>query len=133
MNEVALDASVVLKWFRSHEEPDASPAEEIRSRILDGTLTPLAPGLLWLEMLNVASRKWNWDGKQLASLAKHLPGMGFRIEEPTLGAIARWCDAGLTAYDASYVAVAENAGVNLVTADREIVRLAGGIATPLVH
>ncbi len=84
-------------------------------------------------MLNVASRKWNWDGKQLASLAKHLPGMGFRIEEPTLGAIARWCDAGLTAYDASYVAVAENAGVNLVTADREIVRLAGGIATPLVH
>ncbi len=38
-------------------------------------------------------------------------------------AIARWSGRGLTAYDASYVAVAEETGVPVIADDAEICRV----------
>lgn len=70
-----------------------------------------APPTLLLEVLNVAGRKW--------------------LVGPDLPAVARWVGRGLSAYDAAYVAVAEAAGVELVTADRRIVEVAPGIARDL--
>jgi predicted nucleic acid-binding protein len=44
--------------------------------------------------------------------------------------IASWTARGLTAYDATYVALAEERGIGLVTNDRQILALAEGIARP---
>ena len=91
----------------------------------------LAPPLLWLEVLNVAARRWRWTKNQLEPLATSLPELGFELLEPELPDIARWSARGLTAYDAAYVAAAEQTGVELITDDAEIVRVAPELAVAL--
>ncbi len=131
MNEAALDASVVLKWFHAEGEDHVEAAWELRARFEAGELRVLAPPLLWLEILNVAARRWRWTAAQLEQLARALPQLGFELIEPELAGIARWAAAGLTAYDAAYVSAAEQAGARLVTDDAEIVRVAPGLALAL--
>lgn len=131
MTSVVLDASVVLKWFRSDGERHVAAALELRSSFEKGRLYVLAPPLLPLEIINVAGRRWRWDPAALAELAGALDEIGFELTEPDLQSVAHWAGAGLTAYDAAYVAVAEAAAVELITDDAQIVRLADGIARPL--
>lgn len=131
MAEVVLDASVVLKWFHVEGETHAVDAQGLRTRYASGEFRVLAPPLLWLELLNVAARAWNWERDRLERFATALPGLGFEIFEPELGAVARWCAQGLTAYDAAYVAIAEEAGAKLITDDAQIVRVVSSIAVAL--
>jgi predicted nucleic acid-binding protein len=131
VSEAVLDASVVLKWFHTEGERHVGQARRLRTLFQAGELRVLAPSLLWLELLNVAGRRWGWPGGQLEALARTLPDLGFEIQEPELPAVAGWVGQGLTAYDAAYVAVAEDAGVELITDDEEIVRRAAKAATAL--
>jgi predicted nucleic acid-binding protein len=131
LNEAVLDASVVLKWFHSEGEDHVEAAWELRERFEAGELRVLAPRLLWLEILNVAARRWRWTAAQLDQLAAALPELGFELIEPELAGVAHWVANGLTAYDAAYVAVAEQAGAQLVTDDAEIVRTAPELAAAL--
>jgi predicted nucleic acid-binding protein len=131
VTEVVLDASVVLKWFHSKGEKNVAAARRLRERFEAGELRVLAPPLLWLEVLNVAARRWGWGGDRLGQLATSLPELGFELLEPELPDIARWSASGLTAYDAAYVAVAESAGVELITDDTGIVRVAPELVTAL--
>lgn len=131
MTEAVLDASVVLKWFHSEGEENVEAARRLRERFEEGELRALAPALLWLEVLNVAARRWRWTQDQLGQLATSLPELGFELFEPELPDVARWSAHGLTAYDAAYVAVAEHTGVELITDDSEIVRVAPELAVAL--
>ena len=131
MNEVVLDASVVLKWFHSEGDGHLEDALKLRAQFEAGELRVLAPQLLWLEMLNVAARRWGWPQAQLGQLAGTLEQLGFELLEPELPRVARWAATGLTAYDAAYVAVAEQAGAQLITDDEQIVAAAPKIATAL--
>ncbi len=131
MTEAVLDASVVLKWFHSEGEENVEAARRLRERFEAGELRALAPPLLWLEMLNVAARRWRWTQERLEQLAMSLPELGFELLEPELPDIARWSGRGLTAYDAACVAAAEHTGVELITDDTEIVRVAPGLAVAL--
>jgi predicted nucleic acid-binding protein len=132
MREVVLDASVVLKWFHGQGERGSEAAQELRDQFEAGDLHVVAPPLLWLEILNVAARRWGWGGVQLEELAAALPELGFELIDPKLSEVAEWSARGLTAYDAAYVAAAEAAGVPLVTDDAEICRVAAEAAEPLV-
>lgn len=131
MTEAVLDASVVLKWFHGEGEANVDAARRLRSQFEAGELRVLAPPLLWLEILNVAARRWRWSASQLDRLAASLPELGFEILEPELAVVADWAAEGLTAYDAAYVATAEVAGVALITDDAEICRVAPEVAEPL--
>lgn len=131
MNELALDASVVLKWFHAEGERHVTEARGFRDRFEAGELYVLAPPLLWLEIVDVAARRWRWKSGQLKRLASELPLLGFEIVQPGLSRVSAWAAAGLTAYDAAYVAVAEEAGVDLITDDAGIVGVAPEIATSL--
>jgi predicted nucleic acid-binding protein len=131
LSEAVLDASVVLKWFHSEGEGHVEAARRLRERFEAGDLRVVAPPLLWLEVLNVAARSWRLSAAQLDRLAAALPELGFELAEPDLAGVARWAADGLTAYDAAYVALAEQAGVRLITDDAEIVRTASELATPL--
>jgi predicted nucleic acid-binding protein len=131
MNEAVLDASVVLKWFRSDGERHVESARVLRASFEAGELIVLAPPLLHLEIVNVAGRRWHWSEASLVDLAAALEDLGFDMREPELARVAKWTANGLTAYDATYVALAEGEEITLITDDDPIVAAATGIAIGL--
>ncbi len=131
MTEAVLDASVVLKWFRQAREERTDQARTLRADFEAGELTVFAPPLLFLEIINVAARRWHWSHESLFELAAQLEQAAFELQEPDLPAVAKWVGRGLTAYDAAYVALAEALGIPLVTDDDLIVEVARRIAAPL--
>jgi predicted nucleic acid-binding protein len=133
VTELVLDASVVLKWFRSEGERHPAEAQRLREAFAAGDLIVFAPQLLGLELLNVAGRRWGWDEAALVNLGDGLDELGFEFVEPDLARVAHWTARGLTAYDASYVAVAEAEGVRLVTDDELLISLAPDVATALAE
>jgi predicted nucleic acid-binding protein len=130
LRQLVLDASVVLKWF-GPEELLSQEAGRIRMEYERGDLIVLCPRLVFLEILNVASRRWGWDEDGFARLAETLEALGFEAVEPSLTGIAAWAAHGLTAYDAAYVAVAEERRCLLVTDDDLTLSVAGDLAAPL--
>lgn len=131
MTEAVLDASVVAKWFRSTDERHVDQALGLRALFTGGELGVVVPSLLPLELINVAGRKWGWARDQLEALARGLEELGFAIVEPDLRAVARWTVAGLTAYDAAYLAVAEEREIELVTDDGRLLAAAPDLAAAL--
>lgn len=103
----------------------------IRGGFVAPRAVPALGAPLRFEVLNVAASRWRWTKDRLEQLAMSLPELGFALLEPELPDIARWSARGLTAYDAAYVAAAEHAGVELITDDAEIVRVAPELAVAL--
>jgi len=133
VTEAVLDASVVIKWFRSQGERHVDRARALRASFEAGELVVFTPPLLGLEIVNVAGRRWRWDGAALVDLAAALDDLGFELTEPDLVRVAHWTALGLTAYDAAYVAVAEAVETRLVTDDDLIIEIAWEITQPLAE
>ena len=131
MREVVLDASVVLKWFAA-EQRGSLDARELRDDYQAGRLSVVVPSLLFLELLNVAGRRWRWEAEAVVELAEALADLSFEVSEPELPSIASWVSRGLTAYDAAYVALAERRELALITDDDAIIELTPGISRSLV-
>lgn len=121
----------MLKWFRSESERHLVAARSLRAAFEAGELLVLAPPLLRLEIVNVAARRWRWDEGSLVDLATALDELGLELREPELGRVARWAAKGLTAYDATYVALAEAEALHLITDDDLIIALAPQLAVGL--
>jgi predicted nucleic acid-binding protein len=132
LNELVLDASVVLKWFAGEGEAGSAQAQTVRGQYEAGALLVLVPSLMFLEMINVAGRRWLWGESQLLELAGALDDLGFDIAEPDLRSVAAWTARGLSAYDSAYVALAEERGLQLLTDDEQVLGVAGVLARPLV-
>ena len=131
MTDVVLDASVVAKWFRSTNERHVSEAGSVRAAFGRGEIGVVAPSLLPLELINTAGRKWQWARVELEALAHEIQELGFEFVEPDLRTVARLTAAGLTAYDAAYVAIAESHELQLVTDDEQLVAAAPHVAVAL--
>jgi predicted nucleic acid-binding protein len=131
MREVVLDASVVLKWFAA-EQHGSLEARGLRDDYQSGRLSVVVPSLFFLELLNVAGRRWRWEHEAVVEFAEALGDLSFEVGEPELQSVASWVARGLTAYDAAYVALAEGRELTLVTDDEAIIELAPTISSPLV-
>ena len=131
MTEAVLDASVIAKWFRSADERHVDQALALRVAFRGGELAVVVPSLLPLELINIAGRKWHWVRGQLDALAQGLEELGFELVEPDLRAVARWTAEGITAYDAAYVAVAEEREIELVTDDERLLAAAPAVVVAL--
>jgi predicted nucleic acid-binding protein len=125
-SHVVVDASVVLAFYLP-AEPLKRHALALLQATVGGRTTLGVPTLAWYEILNALARA--------ARGLKAAPGMtkqqaiqvvdaiaGLRLQEhPISGLEPRILEITLrhqrTAYDAAYIAIAENLGVDLLTGD----------------
>jgi predicted nucleic acid-binding protein len=128
-----LDASVLIKWFKPEREADVDAALTLARAYGAGTLMVAAPRLLLLEVLNPAARRWHWSVGQMSALASDLGSLRFQFLEPALPLVGHWVNRGLTAYDACYVALAEELDTFVVTADEQILQVAPAYARAISH
>lgn len=131
MRTLVLDSSCVLPWFRSANEPHLLPARRLRGAYREGRIEVAVPPIFYLEILNVAGRKWHLRTEQLDALVAWIGSMGFRTVQPGLRDVAYGVSLGLTAYDACYPTVARMLGTRLVTADARMANMTSDIAVPI--
>ncbi len=122
---LVVDTSVVAKWFLP-SEPDGDRAHRLREQHAREAITLCAPGLLIWELGNVLRYK-SWltptlVGQSLDSVIE----IGIRLYDPSSSLIRRAVDiayqAGITMYDAAFVALGDELACPLVTADERLVR-----------
>jgi predicted nucleic acid-binding protein len=128
LTEAVLDATVVGRWFW---QADAATSA-LRADYETGRLSVSVPPLLFLELLSVAGRQLGWSAEALDEFAASLDRARFDVVAAELRAVAVWIGRGLTADDASYVALAEQLGIPLITSDRAILKVAPGVSRPPV-
>jgi len=131
VNEVVVDASVAARWFESSRVRGAPEAQALLADYELGALSVIVPPLLFFELLNVAGRRWGWTEAALLGLTTRLDALRLDVVDPDLSRVAVWTARGLTAYDAAYVALAEERAVPLVTDDQQMLAIAGAIARPM--
>lgn len=131
MNRAVVDASVAAKWFRRPEEEYSEEAQSVLDEHVEGKLQLWAPSLLLIEVLNIAARRWKWSREGLTELVNEFLAFRLNLAEPPPISVVDWASRGLTAYDASYVALAEARGMRLITDDRQVLLTAPEIATPI--
>jgi predicted nucleic acid-binding protein len=127
-----IDASVGLNWLLP--EPGAAAALHLRSRLVEGGVAVYVPDLFWAEAANVlwrltrsgAARLEAIEARELLEVLRAAPLSTEPVGSVAGRALEIACETGVTAYDATYVAVAELRRARLWTADRRLVAALGG-------
>jgi predicted nucleic acid-binding protein len=133
MKRVALDASVILKWYLP-DESYGEKALDLLKQCTIGTLDVLAPALLEYELMNglvIARRKGRLDESAVITALEGFQWLGIRLIGPSAhyDRITHYCHIYTrSAYDATYLALAEREGIDLITADE---RLFNGVKADL--
>ena len=124
---VVVDASVSLKWALD-DEVDVVQAIALRDDALRGEFRMVAPSLWLFEVTNglvTATKRKRILAEQGAMLLSLLLRIGVRLTDPEADQIlATAVRYGLSAYDASYLALADALGCPLYTGDRRFFQAA---------
>jgi predicted nucleic acid-binding protein len=132
-----LDASVLVKWFLHQQEADRERALALRDLHISGRSKIFVPHLALLEILN-AVRFSSTGGEEDGETALGaLHDLHLEVKPPEFDLLRKtnaiaWAYK-ITIYDALYVALAEQVGYPLITADEVMIkRLTGhSIVIPL--
>ncbi|HEX5043606.1 MAG TPA: type II toxin-antitoxin system VapC family toxin [Candidatus Polarisedimenticolaceae bacterium] len=130
-----LDASVAVKWFTRHEEPDRKTALLLRNMHQKGQCTLVLPESGLLEILNAvrySGGAGEGDILEAADLLRklHLEILSLDWSLLREAVVVAWATK-ITLYDALYVALAERLQCLLLTADEVLVSKVKG--RPLVR
>jgi len=132
-----VDASVLVKWFLYQQEADRDRAIALRGLHISGRSTIYIPQLALLEVLNAVrfSPKAKEEDGEMALEALH--DLHLETKPPQVDLLRKanaiaWAYK-ITIYDALYVALAEQVGFPLITADEVMVKKLKGhsIVVPL--
>lgn len=89
----------------------------------------LTPAFFWIEMLNVLVRRYRLEPAEVLEALVELDTMGIETVETDRPMLLLAMDSviryGLTAYDATYLALAESTDAELLTADLQLAFAAG--------
>jgi predicted nucleic acid-binding protein len=124
VEELVVDASVVVKWFIVEEDRQA--ALRIRDDYIEGKLTLSAPSLMPFEVMNaVRYARRDIEAERLREIAESLSLYRIRLynlrEEYVWKTIRTALDNDISIYDASYVALAGQLQTTLYTADLDLI------------
>lgn len=130
-----LDTSVAAPWFFT-DEPSRSRALAVRDDLRQRPHRYLVPPLFHSELVHVLARK---SGRNLAfvgaslELILHLGIRTLALSDRALSRTAAWtCEKGLSGYDATFVALAEDIDGRWLTGDTRAANAAGAeVAIPL--
>jgi len=126
----AVDASIAVKWFV--EEPGSAAAQALRAAHIHGEFQLLAPELLVYEVANVLLRHPRFEASEIAHAIDALYDLQLELIVPTAevvhAALRLASRYHLTFYDALYVGLAQQLGVDLITADRRLYHRASALS-----
>jgi predicted nucleic acid-binding protein len=122
LQAVAVDASVITKWFV--DEPYSEQARKLRDDYVDLKFRLVVPRLARYEVLNALKYSGAFGSKELIDIAKILEDYQL-VEIPPDGRYAEETikisiEHGVTIYDASYLAVGKVRGISIFTADEKL-------------
>lgn len=122
--EFVLDASVVIKWFL--QEKSSKAALHHRQQHLEGRVALVAPALLPFEIVNALCTKSATKLPTILDAIEVYKFTGvteyFLTEKLAQTAATLSKDYKISAYDAAYVALAQNLGCPFITADKKLYR-----------
>jgi len=123
---IALDASIVIKWFVQEDGSEA--ALGYREKVLKGLEEIAVPDLLIYEVINALRFKKGVSEEGINSILPSFFSIGLEIISPTeklmRDALRLSFTTGLSIYDSVYLAVANEVGGSLITADKQILQQA---------
>lgn len=132
-----LDASVLTKWFVEHNEPDRDRALALKDLHVSGRSIIHITELAFLEVLNAIRFGTKAKEEHGARALAGLEGLHLNVTDTNFQLLRKanaiaWAYK-ITIYDALYVALAEQLGYPLITADDVMVKKLKGhsIAVPL--
>lgn len=127
LTPVILDASVAIAVVR--EEPEAPLIRTMLRHWAVVGRTLIVPSVFWIEVVNALARGAMRSGADILRAVYELDELGIEtvdFDRPhlllTIDHVERY---GLTAYDASYLAVAGRLDGEIATLDRRLARAAG--------
>lgn len=117
-----VDASVALKWFV--DEPDSALARTLRDAHIAGDAPIVAPDLLIYEVANALLHNPRFPEHDIQRALDTLYDLQLELVMPTAElahVVVRLATRyELTFYDALYVGLAQELGMELITADRRL-------------
>ncbi|SRR6266540_4040846 len=121
---IVVDASIATKWFV--EETDSDKANLLKRAHESGQLQLTAPDLLVYEVTNALDFNPKMTIDDLGQSTRRLLELDLDLVPPRADFIAETARTArkyvISAYDASYVALADIIGTNCVTADGKLYR-----------
>lgn len=95
----------------------------------------LVPEIFWVEVTNILVRRYGQPMEAVLSAVAELDGLRLRTIHSNRGgllsSVALMVEHGLSAYDATYLALAESLDAELLTLDRKLAAAAGDRAVQL--
>lgn len=119
---MVIDASVILKWFI--QENDSSKAVEIKKAHASGASCVAIPDLALYEIGNVLRYKPEFSNREVRLCLAEIYDLNIDIISPNIDMLTSVSEISrrydITFYDAVYIALAHELGLDFVTADNRL-------------
>lgn len=120
-----VDASVILKWYLSDEEY-SQKAIGLLDKYISNKLDFVAPSLLEYEVMNgliIAQKRGRVEEEKILTAIDGFVNLEIKLKNLSslYQRVIHYCKVyNFSAYDASYLSVAEEQGVSMITADERL-------------